>query len=274
MKNRFTIGQMAKLHNTPIKTLRYYDEIGLFKPIEVDKNNGYRYYSTDQFEQLNTINYLKALGISLKEIGTLLEVRNTNYFLEQLKQQRKITENKIKELKSIEKIINNRIKEIDRARKINRVEEVTIQTVQERKILKLEEKIYSEHELEISLRKLENKLNSGCSIFIGKVGLTLSLENINKNKFQEYNSIFILKEEKTFDNELVKTFPQGQYACIYYRGNHNQSPRYYKIILEYLKKERYEIIGDAIERTIINEYISKDKKDYLTEIQIPVKKMI
>jgi len=40
MKIRFTIGEMAKLHNTQIKTLRYYDEIGVFKPIEVDENNG------------------------------------------------------------------------------------------------------------------------------------------------------------------------------------------------------------------------------------------
>lgn len=38
---------MAKLHNTTIKTLRYYDEIGLWKPIQININNGYRYYSTD-----------------------------------------------------------------------------------------------------------------------------------------------------------------------------------------------------------------------------------
>jgi len=56
MKNRFSIGEMSILHNVPVKTLRYYDEIGLFKPIEVDSNNRYRYYSTEQFEQLNTIN--------------------------------------------------------------------------------------------------------------------------------------------------------------------------------------------------------------------------
>ena len=58
MKNRFSIGEMSKLHNTTIKTLRYYDEIGLLEPIQIDENNGYRYYSTEQFEQLNIINYL------------------------------------------------------------------------------------------------------------------------------------------------------------------------------------------------------------------------
>ena len=55
MKDLFTIGEMSKLFNINIKTLRYYDEIDLFKPIIIDRTNNYRYYSTEQFEQLNTI---------------------------------------------------------------------------------------------------------------------------------------------------------------------------------------------------------------------------
>ena len=55
MQNRFSIGEMSKLMNIPVKTLRYYDEIGLFKPHEVNRHTGYRYYSTEQFEQLDTI---------------------------------------------------------------------------------------------------------------------------------------------------------------------------------------------------------------------------
>ncbi|MBP2664195.1 MAG: MerR: Hg(II)-responsive transcriptional regulator [Firmicutes bacterium] len=67
MKNRFSIGEMSKLHNVPVKTLRYYDDIGLFKPTKVDESSKYRYYSIEQFEQLNTITYLKFSGLPLKE---------------------------------------------------------------------------------------------------------------------------------------------------------------------------------------------------------------
>ncbi|WP_281862890.1 MerR family transcriptional regulator [Planomicrobium okeanokoites] len=42
---------MARLHSTAIKTLHYYHKINLLNPIYTDQNNGYRYYSTDQFEQ-------------------------------------------------------------------------------------------------------------------------------------------------------------------------------------------------------------------------------
>ncbi len=272
MKNRFTIGQMAKLHNIPVKTLRYYDEIELFKPIEVDENNGYRYYSTEQFENLNTINYLKGLGVSLKEIKSLLEVSDIDYFLEQLEKQKEITENKIRELESIRNVVDNRIKEIKKAREISKLETVIIKTINERKIFSLKEDINSEDELEICLRKLENKINRRSTIIIGKVGLTVSMNNILIKKYHEYNSIFILEEEGTCYNQLADVLPYGQYACIYYRGNHSESAKYYEKILDHLEENNYEIIGDSIERTMINEFISKNKEDYLTEIQIPVKK--
>lgn len=42
MKRTFTIGQMSKLNNISVKTLRYYDDIGLFVPYEVDEQTGYQ----------------------------------------------------------------------------------------------------------------------------------------------------------------------------------------------------------------------------------------
>ncbi|MCT4592963.1 MAG: MerR family transcriptional regulator [Anaeromicrobium sp.] len=272
MNNKFSIGEMSKLHNTSIKTLRYYDEIGLFKPIEVNKNNGYRYYSVEQFEKLNTINYLKFLGIPLKEIKTYLETRNIDYFLELLKKEKDITEDKIKQLMVIKSRFENRIEEIERAQRIKELDVVKIKKIKERKILSLKENIHTKLKLEICLRNLVNRAKIGSAIMIGRVGLTVSIENIRKHKFNEYNSIFILLEEN-MDNELVKTLKEGEYASIYYRGcDHRESEKYFKIIITYLEKNNYKITGDAVERVIIDQYISKCREDYLTEIQIPVKK--
>ena len=55
-----------------MKTLRYYDELGLLKPVEVDRFTGYRYYSADQLPRLNRILALKDLGLSLEQIARLL----------------------------------------------------------------------------------------------------------------------------------------------------------------------------------------------------------
>jgi len=43
------IGDFSRLSRVSVKALRYYDEIGLLKPVEVDRFTGYRYYSADQF---------------------------------------------------------------------------------------------------------------------------------------------------------------------------------------------------------------------------------
>ena len=67
------IGDFSKLSRVSIKTLRFYDEMSLLKPIEVDRFTGYRYYEFDQLPRLYRILALKDLGFSLEEIGRLLD---------------------------------------------------------------------------------------------------------------------------------------------------------------------------------------------------------
>ena len=78
----FKIGDFAKLSRVPVKTLRYYDEIGLLEAVDVDRFTRYRYYSIEQLAQLNRILVLKELGFSLEQIGQLL---SDNLTPEQLK---------------------------------------------------------------------------------------------------------------------------------------------------------------------------------------------
>jgi DNA-binding transcriptional MerR regulator len=67
------IGDFSKLSRVPVKTLRYYDEVGLLKPVDVDAFTGYRLYEYNQLSTLNRILALKELGFSLEEIGRLLD---------------------------------------------------------------------------------------------------------------------------------------------------------------------------------------------------------
>lgn len=66
------IGDFSRISQTPVSTLRYYDEVGLLKPVEVDHFTGYRYYTFDQLTRLHRILALKDLGFSLEEIAHLL----------------------------------------------------------------------------------------------------------------------------------------------------------------------------------------------------------
>src|SRR5262245_3543335 len=69
----FRIGDFSKLSQVSIKTLRFYDEIGLLKPTYVDSFTGYRYYTASLLSRLNRILILKELGFSLEEIAPMLE---------------------------------------------------------------------------------------------------------------------------------------------------------------------------------------------------------
>ena len=96
------IGEFSKLSGIPIRTLRYYDEIDLFKPTEIDLFTGYRYYEEEQLEDLKLINKLKSVGFTLDEIK-----ENWNNFSNEIMLKKK------EELEQKLDDINQSIKEID-----------------------------------------------------------------------------------------------------------------------------------------------------------------
>jgi DNA-binding transcriptional MerR regulator len=69
----YGIGTVARLAQVSVRTLRHYDEIGLLKPAWADPQTGYRWYSPEQLHRLHRILVLRDLGVSLSEIGTLLD---------------------------------------------------------------------------------------------------------------------------------------------------------------------------------------------------------
>ena len=68
-----SIGEFSNICKVSTKTLRYYAEIGLILPDEINPENGYRYYSIEQLETMLFINRLKSYNFSLEEIKTILE---------------------------------------------------------------------------------------------------------------------------------------------------------------------------------------------------------
>lgn len=68
----FRIGDFSRIARVSCRLLRYYDEIGLFKPARVEGDTGYRYYSATQLSRLNRILVLRDLGLTLEQIGQAL----------------------------------------------------------------------------------------------------------------------------------------------------------------------------------------------------------
>ncbi|MEN1969238.1 MerR family transcriptional regulator [Lentibacillus sp. N15] len=68
----YSIGQLAKMSDVTVRTLRYYDQIGLLPPNRVD-GGGKRYYNSEAAAKLQIITMLKGLGFSLETIREMVE---------------------------------------------------------------------------------------------------------------------------------------------------------------------------------------------------------
>ena len=66
------IKEFAKLTGVTVRTLHYYDEIGLLKPSSVDEQNGYRFYDENCLEQMQEILFYRELVFPLKEMRIIL----------------------------------------------------------------------------------------------------------------------------------------------------------------------------------------------------------
>ncbi|MEO8691889.1 MAG: helix-turn-helix domain-containing protein [Acidimicrobiales bacterium] len=69
----FGISTVARLGGVSVRTLRYYDQIGLLRPAWTDPNSGYRWYEPDQLRRLHRIVALRDLGVRLVEVALILD---------------------------------------------------------------------------------------------------------------------------------------------------------------------------------------------------------
>lgn len=105
MKKYYSIGEVSDILGISTQTLRYYDKIGVAKPMSVDPNTSYRRYSYDQIHLIERIKYLQNLGLALDDIKSALsdgEIKNLVSALE--KQEKKVEYEMLQRSKTLENI--------------------------------------------------------------------------------------------------------------------------------------------------------------------------
>ena len=102
----YTIGEISKMFQLPISTLRYYDKEGLFPHLK--RVNGVRQFSESEIETLRVIDCLKKSGLEIKEIKeymSLCSLGNTT-----LKQRKEIFEKQkeevLQEMEKLQKVLS------------------------------------------------------------------------------------------------------------------------------------------------------------------------
>ncbi len=99
---RMNVKKFADFTGVSVRTLHYYDEIGLLKPFFVDEENGYRYYGEKEAERMQEILFYRELDFTLKQIKEIIS--STTYDkTEALKEQKTLL---ILKKERLEKVIN------------------------------------------------------------------------------------------------------------------------------------------------------------------------
>ena len=70
------IKEFAEFTGVSVRTLHYYDEIGLLTPAFVDRSTGYRFYDENSLLRMQEILFYRELDFSLKSIGEILSSPN------------------------------------------------------------------------------------------------------------------------------------------------------------------------------------------------------
>lgn len=267
----FSIGQTAKLFHMNIRTLRYYDKIGLLKPEYINEETGYRYYSTGQFERLNTIKYLRALDVPIERIATFLDGRDVQLIRAIFEEQLQEVNQKQHELARIEQKIISRIKRIDEA--VNApLGEIEIVELPERHMVMLAENFAPTVDLEPLIRTLSHHTKLDDAIFLGKVGISINRHDLVLHVFDQFTGVFILVEAADQYEGHEAPIPGGTFAQIRYRGMHKDVVPYYEKLVGFIESHGYAICGDSIETTLIDAGMTSDESQYVTELQIPIER--
>lgn len=103
------IKEFGKLTGVSVRTLHYYDEIGLLKPCTVDEQNGYRYYDENSLLRMQEILFYRELDFPLKDIIAILSSPDYDKHTA-LKEQKRLLTIKKKRLERLIKALDSAMK--------------------------------------------------------------------------------------------------------------------------------------------------------------------
>ena len=271
-----SIGEFSKICQVSTKTLRYYAEIGLILPNEINYENGYRYYSIEQLETMLFIKRLKSYNFSLEQIKVILqseEFKDEKLYLS-LIEKRKEIDKQVNELNIILEELNNDILNLKQGKSIMSYMEnfdVKLVEIPNMNILYIR-KMVQQHEFPLEYTNCFGELLK----HIKDNKLTMISPPMVLFHSDEYSPFGLDTEFAIPIKECVKgtrDFNPGLCLKTVLNGSYSDLPSVYAKQLEYAEKEGY-IGKDALFEVYVNDPTQVESENNLiTEIYYPVKKI-
>lgn len=273
MSVKITIGEMAKMHDISTQTLRYYDHIDLFKPSYTNRETGYRYYGIEQFAHLESILFLKGTGMSLKAIKEYFKNRELGSMLKLLRERVELIENEIVKLENKKKKITSIVGVVNNYLNKDILGKCRVQYMQRRSMIFFDFEggdIFTEHEL--GIKKLENVLQNIDDLYLYPFGSVIDKQQLENGEYENFKGIAMVFESECPDKLETVSLAAGLYATMTFIGTYKDISSYSERIVRWIKDENYEMTGSGIVLVITDKAFSDFEYEYISEIQIPVKK--
>lgn len=268
----FKIGDFSKLSRVPVKTLRYYANIGLLEPVHVDRYTNYRYYTVGQLARLNKILALRGLGFSLEQITQLLD---DNLSTEQLRGMFRLkqaeTEQQVEAEQARLRQIESRLRQIEQEGTmpdydfvIKKVEPVHAATVRDT--------VPSYSDVGLLLHRLFEGLGASGAQPAGPPFVIYHDPEYKEHDHDLEVAVAIASEPASGEGLTIREIPGAEeMATMLVKGPYEQIGDAYTAAMKWLEANDYQLCG-APREVYLTDPGSTAPADYLTEIQFPVNK--
>ena len=270
-----SIGKMAALNHTSVPTLRLYDQEGLLHPAKTDPDSGYRYYTIRQSARFDMIQYMKELGMSLKEIRELLDKEDLDLIEEILIRKRRQTDDQIEKLRLQQMAIDRTVESIRRYRCSPSPGTITLEYIEDRRIyaipssenfyekgLSCYERLLKELKEDLIRRRIPQ-------VYYFNAGTSIEREDFEALRFAA-KDLFVFVDDNFPQMTGTTVLKSGMYACIYLDSFDEELP-YARQLLEYCRRNGWRIDGEYICQVMTEFNIFDDsRRSMFLRLQVPV----
>ncbi|MCL2808421.1 MAG: MerR family transcriptional regulator [Coriobacteriia bacterium] len=265
----FRIGEFSKMSRTTIKALRYYDEIDLLKPEQVDEFTGYRFYSTHQLFELHKIQEYRQVGLSIDEIKLIMTGHDASGFLEKRKGElgEELIEAKT-QLSRIEFILKKKEKESHMNYQAT-IKELPECIVYSKRMTVPSYDTYFQSIPEIGRQIGEKYPGLTCATpeycFIINLDGEYRKENFNVEFCEAVTKVW-----PDYDDITFKKIPAATVVSVLHKGPYSEISNAYAYAYHWIDENNYIAIDNLRESYIDGIWNKETSQDWLTEIQIPI----
>ncbi len=267
------IGTFSKLCRVPIKTLRYYDEIGLLAPMQIDPSTGYRLYAIEQVQRLNRILVLKDLGFNLEQIRIMLDEPLSPEALRGMLRLRQAEA--ARQLESTQTRLDRiayRLRLIEQENQMPDYE-VVLKTSGPMRVAALRRILPEYGHFGELYQALTNAL---ARAGVAPAGPAISIGHDEEYKESEVDMEAAVEIEEgagPAGTELAtRTLPAEMVAATIHRGAYNELSAAYTALMAWIRANGYQACGPNREIYLQGPGEGRVPEDTITEIQIPVRK--